>query len=180
MRIEQDWVWYRSKGKLSSQIKVWGDIGLCSREHTPSPPLIGRGRASSQDAGLQGGGAVLAFLHLHVAQFHPHLALQCLAQLLRMACWAWMCVQLFHMRNSGLKWSVQGPLHTTPMSKWHYTQHKEGGGNVRPYFLPRFYFYFSGIVNGLCRWHFHFCPKLCLKFCSKTPFLVSVGMAPKT
>ena len=54
-RIEQDWVWYRSKGKLYSWIKAWRDTSLCSRDHTPSPPLISP-RASSQDAGLQGGG----------------------------------------------------------------------------------------------------------------------------
>ena len=103
----------------------YGEIQACALEITlPAHPSSASGLLH-RTLVCRGAGSGLPSLAC-CSQFHPPLALQCLVQLLHVACWAWISVQLFHMRNSGLKWSVQGPLHTTPMRKWLYTQHKEG------------------------------------------------------
>ena len=159
----------RSKGKLYSLVRERRGVssrGTCPPAALPDRPWVGllyvdlisgEGREWSSRAS-EAGAAVLLRCQIAVpgavslrATRRSHFALLSHAQ--RFCTWPaeLQCpAQWFCTRNSGLrgrgKASVQGPLQASETRR--NTKEKEKKGKI---LLLRFYFYFPGIVNGLCR-----------------------------
>ena len=80
------------------------------------------------------------------------------AMILHSALWAEVSTQPFHTRESCLMGWVWGLFMKHPVSKWNSTQRKRSNKRLDFILLPRFYYYFQGIVDGLCWWLFHHSP----------------------
>lgn len=124
-------------------------ISLCSRSHTPSAPSSASGLLH-RTLVCRGAGSGLSLACC--SQFHPHLAI---AVPSAASARGLLSLNLSAAFSYEELWSevkyCRPPAYSTLCTSDSTLSTKKEKKNVRLYFLPRFYFYFSGIVNGLCR-----------------------------
>lgn len=141
--IEQDGVWFRSRGKLYSLIEERRGMRLCSRVCAlldqlgvglPHRVLVGgegaqcsQGTAHAPDPGV---GPRLCTRPTELRCRRSHFALRTLV-------WSMGGKASAH----GLLWASETRLSTKEKKRLVFI------------LLPQFYFYFPRIVNGLCQWH---------------------------
>lgn len=154
---------------------------MCSREHTASPPLIGLGRASSQATGLQGRGGVLPSFTCMLLTVSPP---SCIAVSSVASAHSLLNLNVRAAFSYEDLWSevkcARPPAHHPYEQVTLHSAQRRKTKTLDFIFYPGSIFISQELLMGSASDTFHVCPKLCLKFCSKTPFPVSVGMAPKT